>query len=323
MSPEVKSNSESHPLVLVILGPTASGKTRLAVALASKFNGEIISADSRQVYKGMDVGTGKDLGEYKVGKKKIPHHLIDIVKPNQSFDLAKFQKLAFKAIDKILQKNKLPILVGGSGLYLQAVVDNYDLGTFGSDHKERTRRERLNALELFNEIDRLNPAFAKKINDSDRHNTRRLARYLEIVEQGHVNNQKKESRYSFELIGLNPGREILRQKIEKRLQERLEKEGLIEEVKKLHKQGVSWQRLESFGLEYKFLAHYLQKKIDYDKMFVDLNIAIRQFAKRQLTWFKRWERQGRKIKWFKDAAQAEKRIKVAWRPALKEAILSE
>jgi len=303
-----KSKTEILPRVLVILGPTASGKTKLAVALAAKFKGEIISADSRQVFKGMDIGTGKDLSEYKIGRQNIPYHLIDVVKPTEDFDLAKFQVLAFKAIAKVLKKGKLPILVGGSGLYLQAVVDNYDLGRAGSDREARTRREKLAAEELLADIERLNPAFAKKINESDRHNARRLARYLEIVEQGRVSDLKKAVPYEFKLIGLNPGREVLREKIEKRLRERLEKEGLVEEVKKLHKQGVSWQRLESFGLEYKFIAHYLQKKIEYEKMVIDLNIAIRQFAKRQLTWFKRWEKQGKSIKWFKDAAKAEKAL---------------
>lgn len=308
--PQAKKNKKDNlPLVIVILGPTSSGKTKLAVSLAKDLNGEIVSADSRQVFKGMDIGTGKDLNEYKIGKKKIPYYLIDIVKPNESFDLAKFQKLAFKAIDKIIKKGSLPILVGGSGLYLQAVVDNYDLGAAASDHKKRNRRERLSAIEIFNEIDRLNPAFAKKINESDRKNVRRLARYLEIVEQGRSHANRLPSQYEFKIFGLNPGREVLKEKIEKRLLDRLEKEGLVLEVKKLHQGGVSWQRLESFGLEYKFIAHYLQKKIDYDKMVTDLNIAIRQFAKRQLTWFKRWEKQGREIIWFKDSVKAEGKIK--------------
>lgn len=301
--------TKNKPLVLVILGPTASGKTRLAVSLAKDLKGEIISADSRQVFKGMDIGTGKDLNEYKIGKKKIPYYLIDVVKPNDSFDLAKFQKLAFKAIDKIIKKGNLPILVGGSGLYLQAVVDNYDLGAAASNHDKRNRRERLSAIEIFNEIDRLNPAFAKKINESDRKNVRRLARYLEIVEQGRSHTNRLPSQYEFKIFGLNPGREVLKEKIEKRLLDRLENEGLVLEVKNLHRSGASWQRLESFGLEYKFIAHYLQKKIDYDKMVVDLNIAIRQFAKRQMTWFKRWQTQGREIVWFKDLSKAEVKAK--------------
>lgn len=309
MSQAKKNKKGNLPLVIVILGPTSSGKTKLAVSLAKDLNGEIISADSRQVFKGMDIGTGKDLNEYKIGKKKIPYHLIDIVKPNESFDLAKFQKLAFKAIDKIIKKGSLPILVGGSGLYLQAVVDNYDLGAAASDHKKRNRRERLSAIEIFNEIDRLNPAFAKKINESDRKNVRRLARYLEIVEQGRSHANRLPSQYEFKTFGLNPGREVLRKKIEKRLLDRLENEGLVLEVKKLHQGGVSWQRLESFGLEYKFIAHYLQKKIEYNKMITDLNIAIRQFAKRQITWFKRWEKQGREIIWFRDPVKAEGKIK--------------
>lgn len=309
MSSKPKKINKPLPQVLVILGPTASGKTKLAVALASAFKGEIVSADSRQVYKGMDIGTGKDLKDYKVGRQNIPYHLIDVISPDKKFDLAQYQVLAFKALDKILKKGKLPIIVGGSGLYLQALVDNYDISSIKPDFKKRSQREKLEADEVFNEISQLNPAFANKINDSDKHNLRRLIRYLEIVEQGQVLPHKLAPRYDFLVLGLKPAKEILRTKIKNRLLERLEKEDLVGEVKRLHKNGLSWQRLESFGLEYKFIAHYLQKKITYEKMTLDLNIAIRQFAKRQLSWFKRWEKQGRKIVWLKDYKKAETQTK--------------
>ena len=305
-----KSNVlESLPRVLVILGPTASGKTKLAVSLADSLNGEIISADSRQVYQGMDIGTGKDLGEYKIGRRKIAYHLIDVVSPSNKFDLAKYQGLAFKAIEKVLKKGKLPILVGGSGLYLQAVVDNYDLSAAKADDEERSALEKLSVTEVYEKINAINPSFAEKINNSDRHNLRRLSRYLQLAEQGPSLPSKLAARYNYLLLGFKPGKELMRAKIQARLTERLEKEDLAGEVKRLHKEGVSWQRLESFGLEYKFVAYYLQKKISYEKMALDLNIAIRQFAKRQLTWFARWEKQGRKIVWLKNAAGAETEIK--------------
>ncbi|MCX6798054.1 MAG: tRNA (adenosine(37)-N6)-dimethylallyltransferase MiaA [Candidatus Falkowbacteria bacterium] len=312
MSNKLKKLNKNLPQVLVILGPTASGKTKLAVALADVFRGEIISADSRQVYKGMDIGTGKDLKDYRIGQRKIAYHLIDVISPAKKFDLAQYQKLAFAAIDKILQAGKLPIIVGGSGLYLQALVDNYDLSGTKPDDKKRSRLEKLNAAEVYDKISGLNPAFAEKINESDRKNLRRLIRYLEIVEQGSVLPKKSASPYNFLVLGLKPAKEILRTKIQDRLLERLEKEDLIAEVKRLHKNGLSWQRLESFGLEYKFVAYYLQKKIAYDKMVIDLNIAIRQFAKRQLTWFKRWEKQGQKIVWLKSFKKAEIEIR-KWR----------
>lgn len=299
--------------VLVILGPTASGKTKLGVAIASSFNGEIVSADSRQVYKGMDIGTGKDLKDFMYEGKKIPYHLIDIISPDKKFDLAKYKILAYSAIDKILKKGKLPIIVGGSGLYLQALVDNYDLEAVSPvDTKKRGRRESLDLAEVYGKIAELNPSFAAKINESDRKNLRRLERYLEIVEQGKEIPTKLKPKYDFLVLGLKPSKEIMRAKIQARLTERLDNEDLVGEVKRLHKEGITWQRLESFGLEYKFIAYYLQKKIAYEKMTLDLNIAIRQFAKRQLSWFKRWEKQRQKIEWIKDYKRAEVKVE-KWR----------
>ena len=290
--------------ILVILGPTSSGKTKLAVQLACKFNGEIVSADSRQVYKGMDVGTGKDLKEYKVKGKKIPYHLIDIVSPNTKFDLAKYQKLAFKAIDDILKRRKLPILTGGTGLYLQAVVDNYDLSGVRPDQEFRKKLENSSLDELFLKIKKDNPKLAARINGSDRKNKRRLIRYLEILE-GESSFFGRQSRKKYEalIIGLTLPKEILDERIHKRLIGRLENEKLVEEVIRLHKKEVSWKRLEGFGLEYKFISWCLQDKLEYGEMVQKLFIASRQFAKRQMVWFKRWEKQGAEIIWLRDKAK--------------------
>jgi len=331
--------------IIVILGPTSSGKTGLGVKLAYKFNGEIVSADSRQVYRGMDVGTGKDLKDYrlKIPNSKfqitnksqisnlksqryktvnIPYHLIDVVSPKTRFSLAKYQKLAYKAIDNILARGKLPIIVGGTGLYLQAVVDGYQLSKAKPDKKLRERLEKLDASELFKELQELNAGFANRLQDSDRKNKRRLIRYIEICKDtecpsllrrnsygGRVGHSVSGVDYDFLLIGLTWPREELQQRIYERLIERLGKEDMVGEVERLHKQGVSWKRLESFGLEYKYVSLYLQKKLAYDEIVGKLNIAIRQFAKRQMAWFRRWDRQGAKIYWAKSRGEAEKLVR--------------
>lgn len=297
------------PKVLVVLGTTSAGKTSLGVQLASELNGEIISADSRQVYKGMDIGTGKDLGEYKVNGRKIKYHLIDVVSPKQKFDLAKYQKLARLAIKDILQRGKLPIIVGGTGLYIQALVDNYQLSSAKPDLKKRAQLEKLGVPELFKKLFELKPDFAARLNNSDKNNPRRLVRYLELISLGTLDiNQRQESPYDFLLLGLNLPDKILKAKITKRIIDRLEKEDMVSEVKNLQKSGVAWQRLESFGLEYKFISQYLQDKFDYVTMIDKLSTASYRFAKRQKTWFKRWEKQGSNINWIKDKTGALKII---------------
>ncbi len=291
--------------IIVVLGPTASGKTKLAVLLAVKFNGEIVSADSRQVYRGMDIGTGKDLSEYTV-----PYHLIDVASPKVRFDLAKYQKLAFQAIDDILKRGQLPILAGGSGLYIQAVVDNYKLSDIKSNLALRKKLEKLNAGELFKKLEKLAPKMAAKLNFSDKNNKRRLIRYLEILGQdGNFKSRLGKRKYQALLVGVKFSKDILKQRIFKRLLLRLKEQNMIGEVENLHGQGLSWKKLEEFGLEYKFIAMYLQKKLTYNEMVEKLNIAIYQFAKRQLTWFKRWEKQGAKINWLKDDKKIEKLVK--------------
>jgi tRNA dimethylallyltransferase len=323
--------------IVVILGTTASGKTALGVALARKFNGEIISADSRQVYRGLDIGSGKDLSEYGqpplLNKERdgvrsdfVPYHLIDIADPKETFSVAKYQKKTFAAIEDVLQRGKLPIIVGGSGQYLEAVVENYQLTDIKPDENLRNDLEEKSVAELFEILQEKNKSFAEKLNNSDKNNKRRLIRYLEIMgksplerggstaEPGCVtaakrgNGENKNNNYNFLLLGLTYPKEILAERIHQRLINRLEKEGMIQEVSDLHdKTGLSWERLEEFGLEYKFIARYLQEKIDYDQMVELLDRASNQFAKKQLTWFKRWEKK-RGIHWIKDQNEAEKLI---------------
>ncbi len=289
--------------IVAIVGTTASGKTNLAVYLAYLFNGEIISADSRQVYRYMDIGTGKDLDEYTVKTKsgpfRIPYHCIDVVGPNTDYNLGKWHKKAVKAADNILSRDKLPIVAGGSGLYAQALIDGYDLPAVKPDFKLRARLERSGNIELFRELEKLDRNFAMGINASDRKNKRRLIRYLEVRKQKKESKkQNHKKKYDSLILGLAWPAEELKERINKRLVQRLENEDMIGEIDRLHnKYHVSWKRLISFGLEYKYVALYLQKKLNYEEMKAEINRASYQFSRRQLSWLRRWERQGVKIHW--------------------------
>jgi tRNA dimethylallyltransferase len=304
---------------IVILGPTATGKTKLGVELAREFNGEIINADSRQVYKGMDIGTGKDLDEYRVetkdsqGNKKtvnIPYHLIDVVHPNTSFNLAKYQKMAYKKMEEILSRNMIPIIVGGTGLYIQALVEGFNLSGAAPDKKERRDLENKDVSELYGILQEINPDFASRVNESDRKNPVRLVRYIEICRVNKESMSKKGSPYDFLLLGIDLEKEELNKKIYKRLVERLEKEGMVEEVERLHKrEKVSWKRLDRFGLEYRYVSKYLQGRLEYREMVDKLYIAIRQFSKKQMTWFRGWEKKGADIQWIKSASHARRLVK--------------
>ena len=301
---------------IVILGPTSSGKTGMAVKLAYDFDGEIISADSRQVYRGMDIGTGKDLKEYsfeilKSNKKqpvKISYHLIDVVNPTEVFDLASFVKSAKSAIKDISDQGKQPIIAGGTGLYTQALVDDYKLSEIKPDESLRAELEDLDASGVYARLESINSEFAQNLNDSEKNNKRRLIRYVEIESDkinGNVWQKNVDRRKDFLLIGISCPQAVLNERIGQRLLARIEKEGMIEEVKRLHERdGISWQRLQSFGLEYKYVSLYLQSELDYDKMLVDLAQAIRKFSKRQMTWYRRWEKQGALIHWVENYEEA-------------------
>lgn len=324
-------NLKNRKKAIVIVGTTASGKTALAVDLACKFDGEVISADSRQVYKHMDIGTGKDLDEYEVRSKKlevesnvsedcfslsvnhIPYHLIDVVHPNTPYDLAKWLNGAKLALKDICERNKLPVIAGGTGLYVQALVDDFNLSLHGENVELRQELEKKTKEELFAELLELDEKFASKLNNSEKNNKRRLIRYIEIKKQGEIiknNDLKKNSEYEYLIIGIAWPKDIIKERIHKRLIDRLEKEDMIGEVVKLHQEEkASWKRLESFGLEYKFIARFLQKKLGYDEMVEKLDIASRQYAKRQMTWLKRWEKQGTTINWINNKKEAEEKVK--------------
>ena len=292
--------------IIVILGPTASGKTGVGVRLARKFSGEIISADSRQVYQGMDVGTGASKSY-----KNVPYHLIDVARPKSNFNVAKYQKLAYGAIKDILARGKTPIIVGGTGLYINAVTEGFQFDNLLITNYQlrilRKKLEKLSLKQLLVKLKKIDPATYKVI---DRQNRRRVQRAVEIYFQtGRPKSQvvnKDKPPYTFLKIGINYPREVLARRIDKRLAQRLEKEDMIGEVRRLHKNGVSWKRLESFGLEYKWLARYLQKKVDYQKYVASLAKEIKDFEKRQMTWFKR----DKEIVWENNYYKIEKMVRI-------------
>lgn len=284
---------------IAIIGPTAAGKTKLAIALAAKYNGEIVSADSRQVYLGLDIGSGKDLADYDNNGQPVPYHLIDVANPGDSFDLATYQKLARQAMKQIWQASKLPIIAGGSGLYLQALIDNYQLSTIKPDSALRQELDNLSAAELWQKLYELKPALAERLNNSDKHNPRRLIRYLEIAQQApsYQPSTTPAEHINTLILGIDYPLEVLEKRIRARLIQRLENEDMIDEVYNLHEADVDWKWLEGLGLEYRYISRYLREQLDYDEMIEQLAIAIRQFAKRQKTWFKRWAKQGKEIHW--------------------------
>lgn len=295
--------------IIVIVGTTSSGKTKLGVRLAAKYNGEIVSADSRQVYRGLDIGTGKDLHEYNTKKKQISYHMIDIASPKRRFSLAEYHRKANGAVEDTLKRGRLPIIVGGTGLYVQAIVDGFVLNNKKPDIKKRQKFDNKTVKELYNILAEISNNFAKKLNNSDRNNKRRLIRYIELLSYGDKKVFKKTvPKYEFLIISPKIEKDKLNKRIYKRLIDRLEKEDMVREVERLHKEGISWKRLEEFGLEYKYISWYLQEKMDYDEMVEKLFIEIKKFAKRQITWLKRWEKQGRNIIWISSDKEIEQLV---------------
>jgi tRNA dimethylallyltransferase len=274
--------SNSKPKIYVVCGPTSSGKSDHAVELAKKLDGEVISADSRQVYIGMDLGTGKITKEEMSG---IPHHLLDIKNPNEDFSVEEFQRLAFEKIEDILSRGKVPILCGGTGFYIQSVTDNVIFQEIKPNKELRAELEEKSIEELKNILKKIPKEEGAKV---DTENKRRLIRAIEIgTFLGKLACiQRGEQKYDFEFIYLDFPDEILKERINQRLEKRL-KAGMVDEVKRLHEEGVSWAKLESFGLEYKYIAQFLQGKIDEETMKEEIRIKSRQYAKRQRTWFKR------------------------------------
>ncbi|MDD3249351.1 MAG: tRNA (adenosine(37)-N6)-dimethylallyltransferase MiaA [Smithellaceae bacterium] len=281
--------------LIVILGPTASGKTAMAARLAAEIGGEIISADSRQVYRGMDIGTGKDLEEFRIDGRVVPCHLIDILDPDQEFNVFEFQKRFYEIFSALREKRILPVLVGGTGLYLESVLTSYFLPEAEPDERLREELAGLTMGELQDVLMAMKPQLH---NQTDLHDRQRLIRKIEI-EKARQNPPKGQTcfpRIHAGIFGILRPRAELKKRISARLHLRLAG-GMIEEVFRLREEGVSWERLESFGLEYRFIARYLQKKMTRDEMMSGLETAIGQFAKRQMTWFRRMEKKGVSIEW--------------------------
>ncbi|MBU2055687.1 MAG: tRNA (adenosine(37)-N6)-dimethylallyltransferase MiaA [Proteobacteria bacterium] len=285
--------------LLVVLGPTASGKTGIAIRLARRISGEIISADSRQVYTGMDLGTGKDLSAYGRDGPAVPCHLIDIIPPTEEFSLFAYQERFYRCFQEISGRGNVPILTGGTGLYLDAVVRDYRLQAAPENRSLREELAKQEMPVLRRRFLALCPAIH---NTTDLRERKRLIRAIEIAEfaRDHPREAEPSVRIVPLVIGIRCRREDLRHKITARLESRLEA-GMIEEVRQLHASGVPWERLDSFGLEYRYIALYLQGKMAEKEMFQTLNTRIHQFAKRQETWFRRMERKGVRIHWVEGA----------------------
>jgi len=278
----------------VILGPTASGKTKIAVNVAKVIGGEIISADSRQVYRRMDIGTGKDYADYKIDNIEIPLHLTDIREPGYKYNVYEYQNDFFKIFSDIQSRGKFPIMCGGTGLYIEAVLKRFKMIHVPANQELRNSLKGKSLAELEEIISK----YKKLHNKTDTDTIKRAVRAIEIA-----NYYENNPEVDIELPEINPliigiyiDRELRRAKITQRLHERL-KSGMIEEVENLLKEGISVEDLLYYGLEYKYITQYLTGQLKYDEMVDLLNIAIHQFAKRQMTWFRRMERNGFKIKW--------------------------
>lgn len=275
---------QRKPKILVIVGPTASGKSDLAVLLAKQFDGEVLSADSRQVYRGMNIGTGK-VTKHEMGG--VPHHLLDVASPKKIYTASDFKEDGKQALEEIIQRKKLPIVCGGTGFYIAALIDDLLLPDVPPDLTLRKQLEKKTAAELFAVLKKLDSARAKSI---DAKNPRRLVRAIEIARAlGKVPTLKRKEHYDPLVIGIAVPQELLRERIHIRLKKRM-RMGMVAEAKRLHESGLSWRRMEALGLEYRYLARYLQKKLTRTTMLVELEKEIYQYAKRQMTWFNKDKR---------------------------------
>lgn len=304
MSSKAIDNMQNQKMI-TILGPTASGKTSVAAALALRTGGEIISADSRQVYRRMDIGTGKDLADYTIGDVQIPYHLIDIAEPGTKYNLFQYQQDFHEAYDEIRSRGKLPILCGGTGLYIEAVLGGYSLSPVPQNQALRDSLEGKSLEELTRMLVEL-----KRQNGSNMHNrtdvdtAQRAIRAIEIETYNleHPTPERQMPPVESLIIGINIDRELRREKITRRLKVRLD-DGMCDEIQGLIDGGVNPEDLIYYGLEYKFITEYVIGRTSYEEMFRQLEIAIHQFAKRQMTWFRGMERRGYTIHWI-DAAKS-------------------
>jgi tRNA dimethylallyltransferase len=280
--------------LLVVTGPTASGKTALAAAVALKLDGEVISADSRQVYRGMDIGTGKDYNDYIIGGSKVPVHLIDIADPGYKYNVFEFQRDFLKVYDDLKLRNKFPVVCGGSGMYVDSIISGYKLLEVPPDSELRTDLEKKTMDELIEIL----KSYKELHNVTDIDTKKRAIRAIEI-ERYYSNDTRPAGDFPVMrslITGVKFDRESRRRRITQRLKERLEN-GMVEEVQQLLDKGITSDTLIYYGLEYKYITLFLTGKINYEEMFISLEVAIHQFAKRQMTWFRGMERRGIQIHW--------------------------
>lgn len=294
--------------LIAILGPTASGKTPFAAALAYNLDTEIISADSRQLYRGMDLGTGKDLEDYIINGKLIPYHLIDIAEAGYKYNVFEYQRDFLKAYEDIKGRGKLPILCGGTGMYLEAVLKGYKLIPVPENSGLRHKL----ADKTLDELTAILSTYKTLHNTTDVDTAKRAIRAIEIEEYYKANKpeQREFPHFKSLIIGLDLNRELRREKISRRLKQRIEN-GMIEEVERLLEKGIPAADLIYYGLEYKYLTLYVTGQMGYDEMYNGLEIAIHQFAKRQMTWFRGMERRGFEIHWISAGASMEEKIQEA------------
>lgn len=296
----------NHQLI-TILGPTASGKTPFAAALAAELDTEIISADSRQIYRSMDIGTGKDLADYIVNGKKIPYHLIDICDPGYQYNVFEYQHDFFRVYKEITDRGKIPILCGGTGMYIEAVLKGYKLLDVPQNPE---LRESLKSKSLA-ELEKILASYKVLHNKTDVDSAQRAIRAIEIEEYYKTKSPdiNEYDPVSSLIIGIDIDRELRREKISRRLRARLE-EGMVEEVRNILNTGVKPEDLIYYGLEYKYLTLYIIGQLSYEEMVSQLEIAIHQFAKRQMTWFRGMERRGSRIYWIDATLLMEEKIEI-------------
>lgn len=279
--------------MITILGPTATGKTDLAARVAFELNGEVISADSRQVYRGMDIGTGKDLSTYAIESQKIPYHLIDIAEPGTEYNIYRYQQDFFAVYRDIVKRGRLPVLCGGSGMYLESVLGGYRLQAIENEGSLKRSLEQKTDAELEKTLRSLKTLH----NTTDLEDRERMIRAIEIASvSGEATLSKTFPEIQSTLFGIRYPRGLQKTRITERLKARLN-EGLVEETEALLRKGIAPERLIRYGLEYRWVTKYVTGEILYDEMFNALNTAIHQFSKRQMTWFRRMERQGFTILW--------------------------
>ncbi|PZX17282.1 tRNA dimethylallyltransferase [Breznakibacter xylanolyticus] len=288
-----------------VIGPTASGKTQLAVSLAHRIGGEIISADSRQVYRHMDIGTGKDLNEYVVDGVPVPCHLVDIVEPGYKYNVYEYQRDFYRVFDEVQHRGHFPVMCGGSGLYVEAVLEGYQLLSVPPDPELRTRLEKHSLAELADIL----ASYKFLHNNSDTETKIRAIRAIEIEEyyRTHPEIEQQFPQLKPLIVGVNIDRDARRERITRRLKARLD-EGMVDEARRLMQMGLSAEDLIYYGLEYKYLALFLTGQLSESDMFDQLNTAIHQFAKRQMTWFRKMERSGIDILWLDAFEPIEQRV---------------